>query len=154
VLVYRIADWVFVVAGLSPNSGLLGSSPEDAALVDQWTHLAETEVHVYTIGTRSLTSGQIPYNKVVSMLSLTLERLVTISPRFTTHTRSVKRVLLIHLRITSRIEHTLLANVLLLPTFWSHATFNQPSLLPLMQLYAPNTPILFVTWKLLSTSPS
>ncbi|EAU87957.1 elongation factor 1-gamma [Coprinopsis cinerea okayama7 len=51
------------VASLAPNSGLLGNSTEDAALVDQWVHLVESEVDVYTDFVRTITSGQIPYNK-------------------------------------------------------------------------------------------
>ncbi|PPR01577.1 hypothetical protein CVT24_005868 [Panaeolus cyanescens] len=51
------------IASLAPNSGLLGNATEDAALVDQWIHLAESEVDVHTNSIRLLVSGQIPYNK-------------------------------------------------------------------------------------------
>ncbi|TEB33915.1 elongation factor 1-gamma [Coprinellus micaceus] len=45
------------------NANLLGSSKEDAALVEQWVHLVETEVDIYTDLVRGITSGVIPYNK-------------------------------------------------------------------------------------------
>ncbi|KAF9033181.1 elongation factor 1-gamma [Panaeolus papilionaceus] len=51
------------IAGLAPNSGLLGGSIEEAALVDQWVHLVECEVDAHTSSVRLLVSGQIPYNK-------------------------------------------------------------------------------------------
>lgn len=53
------------VAGLAPNAGLLGGSPEEAALIDQWIHLAETEVDLFTNFIRGLCSGRIPYSKQV-----------------------------------------------------------------------------------------
>jgi len=51
------------VASLAPNSGLLGGTPEEAALVDQWMHLTETEVEIYTNFIRGICMGRIPYNK-------------------------------------------------------------------------------------------
>ncbi|KAG0706204.1 glutathione S-transferase C-terminal-like protein [Suillus ampliporus] len=36
------------VASLAPESGLLGNSVKDAALVDQWIHFAENEINAYT----------------------------------------------------------------------------------------------------------
>jgi elongation factor 1-gamma len=51
------------VASLGPNSGLLGGSPEDAALVDQWIHLAESEVDIYINFIRGICLGRFPYNK-------------------------------------------------------------------------------------------
>jgi elongation factor 1-gamma len=51
------------VASLAPNSGLLGGSLEDAALVDQWVHVTETEVDIYTNFIRGLCAGRIPYSK-------------------------------------------------------------------------------------------
>lgn len=55
-----------VVAALAPNSGLLGASQEDAALVDQWIHLAESEVDTYVDYVRALCKGAFAYNKLVS----------------------------------------------------------------------------------------
>ncbi|KAG2130349.1 glutathione S-transferase C-terminal-like protein [Suillus clintonianus] len=36
------------VASLAPESGLLGHSVKDAALIDQWIHFAEHEINAYT----------------------------------------------------------------------------------------------------------
>ncbi|KAG6890144.1 hypothetical protein C0995_011437 [Termitomyces sp. Mi166 len=66
---FRIFESVPVaryVAGLAPNAGLLGSDPKSAALIDQWIHLAETEVDLYTSLIRGLVSGTVvPYNKPI-----------------------------------------------------------------------------------------
>jgi len=51
------------VASLAPNSGLLGNSTEEAALVDQWVHLVETEIDAVTDLVRALCTGLIPYSK-------------------------------------------------------------------------------------------
>jgi len=52
------------LAGLVPSSGLLGQSPEDAALVDQWVHMAESDVNNYTDIIDDLVSGEFtPYSK-------------------------------------------------------------------------------------------
>ena len=54
-----------VVAGLAPNSGLLGSTPKEAALIDQWVHLAESEVDTFVNFVRGLCSGRFSYSKQV-----------------------------------------------------------------------------------------
>ncbi|KAF8798648.1 elongation factor 1-gamma [Phlegmacium glaucopus] len=51
------------LASLAPNSGLLGGSVEDAALVDQWVNLAESEINNYTQFISDLCDGFYPYNK-------------------------------------------------------------------------------------------
>ncbi|KAJ3563530.1 hypothetical protein NP233_g8884 [Leucocoprinus birnbaumii] len=51
------------VAGLAPNSNLLGSTAEETALINQWIHAAETEVDTYDTWVRYLCRGMIPYNK-------------------------------------------------------------------------------------------
>ena len=49
-----------------PNSGLLGSSPEDAALVDQWTHFADLEIDANQLIIFNMVKGLgIAYNKLV-----------------------------------------------------------------------------------------
>ena len=58
------------VAGLAPNSGLLGGTPEDAALIDQWIHLAESEIDIFTNFIRGLCSGRFGYSKQVGYSSL------------------------------------------------------------------------------------
>ncbi|KAF5347242.1 hypothetical protein D9756_009939 [Leucocoprinus leucothites] len=51
------------VANLVPNANLLGATPQDAALINQWIHAAETEVDTYDTWVRYLCMGMIPYNK-------------------------------------------------------------------------------------------
>ena len=53
------------VAGLAPNSGLLGGTHQEAALIDQWVHLAETEIDIFTNIVRGLCSGRFAYSKQV-----------------------------------------------------------------------------------------
>uniref|UniRef100_D8QGE6 Elongation factor 1-gamma n=1 Tax=Schizophyllum commune (strain H4-8 / FGSC 9210) TaxID=578458 RepID=D8QGE6_SCHCM len=54
------------LASLAPNSGLLGSSPEDAALVDQWTHFADSEIDAVQLIIFNMVKGLgIAYNKLV-----------------------------------------------------------------------------------------
>ncbi|KAG6843063.1 hypothetical protein H0H93_002415, partial [Arthromyces matolae] len=53
-------------ASLAPNSGLLGADAKDAALVDQWVHLAESEAASSTGFIQGLLRGTaLPYNKPV-----------------------------------------------------------------------------------------
>jgi elongation factor 1-gamma len=58
----------YLVSSLAPNSGLLGGSLEDAALIDQWVHLSESEVDSFTDFIRALCKGLYPYNKPVSII--------------------------------------------------------------------------------------
>ncbi|KAG6863678.1 hypothetical protein C0991_004154, partial [Blastosporella zonata] len=52
------------VAGLAPNAGLVGADTKTAAIIDQWVHLAESEIDTYTAFSNALVSGYItPYNK-------------------------------------------------------------------------------------------
>ncbi|KAF5349065.1 hypothetical protein D9757_012202 [Collybiopsis confluens] len=52
------------VASKAPNSGLLGSSADEAALVDQWVHLAETELGLYVDDiNRMCVNHKVPYFK-------------------------------------------------------------------------------------------
>ena len=53
------------IAASAPNSGLLGGDLKEAALVDQWVHLSESEVDVYTSLTFGLLRGYVPYNKPI-----------------------------------------------------------------------------------------
>ena len=63
---------MFPVASLAPQAGLLGNGPEEFALIDQWMHLAETEVDDYTSFVRYMTAWPVhPYNKAVRLLSIT-----------------------------------------------------------------------------------
>ncbi|CAE6354351.1 unnamed protein product [Rhizoctonia solani] len=51
------------IASLAPNSGLLGTSPTDAALVDQWVSFSDSEVQSRMFTLLGLIKGQFPYNK-------------------------------------------------------------------------------------------
>ncbi|KAG6856141.1 hypothetical protein H0H87_007146 [Tephrocybe sp. NHM501043] len=52
------------VASLAPNAGLLGKDLKEAALIDQWIHLTETELDQYTTLAYQLVNSVItPYNK-------------------------------------------------------------------------------------------
>ncbi|KAL0952698.1 hypothetical protein HGRIS_006934 [Hohenbuehelia grisea] len=54
------------LATLAPNSGLIPSDPKDAALVDQWVHLAESELEVANSTIFWLVKGTIPqYSKPI-----------------------------------------------------------------------------------------
>ncbi|KAF5376645.1 hypothetical protein D9615_007878 [Tricholomella constricta] len=56
------------VAGLNPDSGLLGKDLQEATLVDQWIHLTESEVDLYTNLIFQLLRGLItPYNKPIHL---------------------------------------------------------------------------------------
>ncbi|CAE6446673.1 unnamed protein product, partial [Rhizoctonia solani] len=51
------------IASLAPNSGLLGTSPTDAALVDQWVSFIDSEIQAKAYTLLGLLKGQFPYNK-------------------------------------------------------------------------------------------
>lgn len=60
----------YLVSSLAPNSTLLGSSPQESALVDQWIAFAATEISTQTFFTRVLCRSEVagnfnPYNKNV-----------------------------------------------------------------------------------------
>jgi len=65
---FDLIIYIYLVSSLAPNSGLLGGSLEDAALVDQWVHLAESEVDSCTYFIQALCEGSFPYNKLVSIV--------------------------------------------------------------------------------------
>ncbi|KAF8604370.1 elongation factor 1-gamma [Ceratobasidium sp. AG-I] len=56
------------VASLAPNSGLLGTSPTDAALVDQWVSFLDSEVATYSQMLAGLINGRIPFFKPLDTL--------------------------------------------------------------------------------------
>lgn len=51
---------------MAPNANLLGGDAKENALVDQWVHLADTEVEAPGTIIAQLVRGGIPYNKPVS----------------------------------------------------------------------------------------
>ncbi|KAF9511996.1 hypothetical protein BS47DRAFT_1372929 [Hydnum rufescens UP504] len=63
------------VANLAPNSGLLGTNIQEAALVDQWSAFADLELDAHRRAVLGLFSGSVPYFKPIDVL--TRERLLT-----------------------------------------------------------------------------
>ncbi|KAF8510640.1 elongation factor 1-gamma [Hysterangium stoloniferum] len=51
------------VASLAPNSGLLGSSLEESALIDQWVHFTNTEIMPISNQLHQMLRGVTPYFK-------------------------------------------------------------------------------------------
>jgi len=96
------------VAGLAPNSGLLGGDPKEAALVDQWIHLSESEVDQYTGLVFQLIRGFLtPYNKTIHniMTERQLRALKTLDAHLATRTFFVgERITLADLSIASQIQ--------------------------------------------------
>jgi len=95
------------VASFGPNSGLLGGSPEDAALIDQWIHLADTEVDIYINFIRGLCAGRIPYNKQthVSLTDRQNRALQTLETHISTRTYFVgERITLADLFVASVVQ--------------------------------------------------
>ncbi|KAK7055595.1 elongation factor 1-gamma [Favolaschia claudopus] len=96
------------LASLSPDSGLLGKSKEDAALIEQWIHLAELEADVNTTNIAYLINGQLgAYNKPAH--NVFLERhtraLTTLEKHISTRTFFVgERITLADLVIASILQ--------------------------------------------------
>ncbi|KDR78219.1 hypothetical protein GALMADRAFT_245282 [Galerina marginata CBS 339.88] len=102
------------VAGLAPNSGLLGGSLEDAALVDQWVHLTESEVDSYTDLIRGLCRGLYPYNKAThtSLAERQIRTLNTLEAHLSTRTFFVgERITLADIFIAGTIQKAVSATV-------------------------------------------
>ncbi|KAG9043855.1 hypothetical protein FS837_009060 [Tulasnella sp. UAMH 9824] len=53
------------IAKLAKNSSLLGSTPEEAAQVDQWVSFGEAEVFTNVRIINNLLNGNLPYNKAI-----------------------------------------------------------------------------------------
>ncbi|ESK89498.1 elongation factor 1-gamma [Moniliophthora roreri MCA 2997] len=82
---YAIARYV---ASQASNANLLGQTPEDAALVDQWSHLADSELDPPTSLIGQLCRGVIPYSKPVhtALLERIHRALGTFNKHLTTNT--------------------------------------------------------------------
>jgi len=57
------------VANLAPNSGLLGTNIQEAALVDQWCAFADLELDTRRREVLGLFSGSVPYFKPIDVFS-------------------------------------------------------------------------------------
>ncbi|KAJ7704070.1 hypothetical protein B0H17DRAFT_1193984 [Mycena rosella] len=78
------------IATLAPNSGLLGKNAQEAALVDHWIRVIETEVGVHTTNIYGLVQGNFSqfYNKPIhnTFLERQLRRLHTLEKHIATRT--------------------------------------------------------------------
>lgn len=76
------------LAGLSPNSGLLGSTPEDAAVIDQWVHFFETEIAAHTDFISAMLRNFFPYSKGIHTFfaDRQLRGLITLETHLSTRT--------------------------------------------------------------------
>ncbi|TFK36130.1 elongation factor 1-gamma [Crucibulum laeve] len=132
------------VATLAPNAGLLGHTSEEAALVDQWIHLVESEVDNYTTLIRGLCSSVIPYNKPSHNLFLErqLRAVNTLEQHLSTRTFFVgERITLADLYIATMIQRAVTTTLdaaarTKLPNLIRHleTIVNQPTL---KEIYGP-----------------
>ncbi|KAJ8579317.1 glutathione S-transferase, partial [Rhizopogon salebrosus TDB-379] len=76
------------LAGLAPNSCLLGTTPEDAALVDQWVHFGEAELAVFQDTVSAMLHNYIPYSKPLhtSVVEHLIRNLATLDTYLSTRT--------------------------------------------------------------------
>ncbi|KAF8181045.1 elongation factor 1-gamma [Pholiota molesta] len=129
------------IASLAPNSGLLGNSIEEAALVDQWIHLAETEVDNYTNFVSGLCKGVFPYNKPLhtGLIERQTRALNTLNAHLSTRTFFVgERITLADIFIAAIIQSAVSSTVdaplrAQLPHLIRHfeTIVNQPKLAPI-----------------------
>ncbi|KAF9461364.1 elongation factor 1-gamma [Collybia nuda] len=96
------------IAALAPNSGLLGGDLVDSAHVDQWVHLADTEVDMYTMLITQMVRGVIaPYNKPIHTVfsERQLRTLKTLDEHLATRTYFVgERITMADLSIASSVQ--------------------------------------------------
>ncbi|KAJ3714631.1 elongation factor 1-gamma [Lentinula guzmanii] len=88
---FRLFEAVVIakyIASLAPNSGLLGTSATDAALIEQWTHFIELEFDLQTTMITPLVNGRIPYIKPLHNILLERQErtLTTLNKRLTENT--------------------------------------------------------------------
>jgi len=95
------------LAALAPNSGLLGKDLKEAALIDQFIHLAEEEVGENARITLKLTLGKItPYNKPLqtAVHEAELRALATLEKHISTRTFFVgDRITLADITVASNV---------------------------------------------------
>ncbi|KAG1725778.1 glutathione S-transferase C-terminal-like protein [Suillus paluster] len=97
------------LADLAPNSGLLGSTPEDAALVDQWVHFAESEIAVQTQTVLGMLSNSTPYSKGIHtfLAERQMRSLITLETHLSTRTFLVgERITLADITVASILQRT------------------------------------------------
>jgi len=135
------------VATLAPNSGLLGHNKEDAALVDQWIHLTESEVDVNTTQINYLLHGILtPYSKPIhnAFLERQTRALASLEKHISTRTFFVgERITLADIYIATMVQRACAINLdtaarATLPNLIRHmeTIINQPQLVK-ANVYAP-----------------
>ncbi|KAG2117084.1 uncharacterized protein F5147DRAFT_671109 [Suillus discolor] len=95
------------LAGLAPNSGLLGSTPEDVATVDQWVHFAESEIATFTDVITGMLNNFVPYSKGIHtfMAEHQLRSLNTLEAHLSTRTFLVgDRITLADIAVASVLQ--------------------------------------------------
>ncbi|PFH50380.1 hypothetical protein AMATHDRAFT_47954 [Amanita thiersii Skay4041] len=91
-------------ASLAPNAGLLGQTPKEQALVDQWVHLAESELETATLAILLFMRHVVLYSKPVhtSAVERSMRVLNTLERHISTRTFFVgERITLADLAVAS-----------------------------------------------------
>ncbi|KAG2151021.1 uncharacterized protein EDB93DRAFT_317417 [Suillus bovinus] len=102
------------LAGLAPNSGLLGSTPEDAAAIDQWVHFSESELSMQTDFITGMLNNYIPYSKGIhtGLAEFQLRGLNTLEAHLSTRTFLVgDRITLADITTASVLQRVVSVNV-------------------------------------------
>ncbi|KAJ7750899.1 elongation factor 1-gamma [Mycena metata] len=103
------------VATLSPNSGLLGNTREEAALIDQWMHLTESELDFHTTHIRLLLNGNpSPYSKPIHAIFLERQAraLKTLEKHISTRTFFVgERITVADIYIATLVQRACISNL-------------------------------------------
>ncbi|KAJ7726834.1 elongation factor 1-gamma [Mycena maculata] len=144
-LLFESAAIARYIATLAPNSGLLGKSTEEAALIDQWVHVIESEVDVNTGIIRGLVAGQLsPYSKPLhnTFLERQLRGLYTVEKHLSSRTFFVgERITMADLFIAALVQRAYAINIdtptrAKLPNLTRHleTIVNQPAL---ASIYGP-----------------
>ncbi|KAJ7258066.1 hypothetical protein B0H12DRAFT_1110037 [Mycena haematopus] len=96
------------IATLAPNSGLLGHTKEEAALIDQWIHVTESEAVFSTTQINYLVKGILtPYSKPIhnTFLERQTRALATLEKHISTRTFFVgERITLADIYIATMIQ--------------------------------------------------
>ncbi|KAJ7868546.1 elongation factor 1-gamma [Mycena olivaceomarginata] len=131
-------------ASLAPNSGLLGHTKEDAALVDQWIHLTESEAVFNASQIALLLMGKLtPYSKPIhnTFHERQTRALATLEKHISTRTFFVgERITLADIYIASMVQIACGINLDLaaraqLPNLFRHmeTILNQPKIAALYE---------------------
>ncbi|KAJ6465720.1 elongation factor 1-gamma [Mycena sanguinolenta] len=103
------------IATLAPNSGLLGHTKEEAALVDQWIHLMESEAVYNTTQINYLVKGLLaPYSKPIhnTFFERQQRALATLEKHISTRTFFVgERITLADIYIASLLQAGCAVNI-------------------------------------------